>query len=79
MTDKREFQVRVDLRYPTGKKRKAEDIINSLKTLYADAVNINEGTPNEEISFIEIRRSGHRTGTEDTIIARWEVGKGKTI
>ncbi len=77
--DNRDFRVIVNLNFPKGKRAKAEGIIESLKILYSEAENIHEGEANEEISFVEIRRSGHRLGIADTVIGRWEKGKGKVI
>jgi len=65
---------------------KEEDLalIDQAKTLllplFKKAVNINEGLPNEERGFIELRECNHDDLTRtipDVILARYEVGKGQ--
>lgn len=79
MADERDFRLRIDLTFPPEAKQNADQVRDALLPLYRNAVNINEGEPNAEVSHIEIERCGHRLGLPCEVIARWEVGRGKVI
>ena len=76
------YTVDLKLAFKKSDKNQMEALRDALAPFFQKAVNINEGQDNQEISFIEVRECNHddpsRT-TQDKILARYEVGKGKVI
>ena len=67
------YRVRVDLSF--GSESDAQLVMNYAKTLAGTAVSINEGEPNEEISFCDLELCRHDEGLPCTKLDRVEVRK----
>jgi hypothetical protein len=65
------YRVRVDLSFDS--EADAQLVMNYAKTLTNRAVSINEGEPNEEISFCDLELCGHDEGQPCTRLDRVEV------
>ena len=70
-------RIRMDLAFEEFNKEKAEQARKLLAPFLKNAVVINEGEDNEERGYIEIENCGHDEGKPCTVLARWEVGRGK--
>lgn len=81
MTEIRDYRIRMDLTFPPAAAQYIDQIRDALLPLYQNALNIHNGDPNAEISYIEIERCGHRLEPPQPceVIARWEVGRGRVI
>ena len=76
MVDEKDVRLILNLNFPLELRTEVERAYKVLVRLSEKAVNINEGQPNEEIGFVELRLSGHRlTNIADEVISRREVGK----
>ena len=67
------YRVRVDLSF--GSEADARLLMNYARTLAGKAVSINEGEPNEEISFCDLELCRHDEGLSCTRLDRVEVRK----
>jgi len=67
------YRVRVDLSFDS--EADAQLLMNYARTLAGKAVSINEGEPNEEISFCDLELCRHDEGLPCTRLARVEVRK----
>ena len=67
------YRVRMDLSF--DKEEDAQLLMNYAKTLTGKAASINEGEPNEEISFCDLELCGHDEGLPCTRLDRLEVRK----
>ena len=65
------YRVRVDLSY--DKKSDADDLMVLVKNASSQAVSINEGWDNEEISFCDYELCGHDEGKPCTRLERVEI------
>ena len=76
------YRIVADLAFNKVDKRQMEALRDALAPFFRMAVNINEGSENQEIGFIDVRECNHddagRT-TPDKVLARYEVGRGKVI
>ena len=79
MADNRDFRVRMDITLPLNAQNYAIQIRDALTPFIKHGVVINEGEENEERGFIKVERCGHRLKEKCTVLARWEVGRGKVI
>ena len=67
------YRVRVDLSFDS--EADAQLVMNYAKTLTTKAVSINEGEPDEEISFCDLELCRHDEGLPCTRLDRVEVRK----
>ena len=65
------YRVRVDLSY--DKKSDADDLMVLVKNTSSQAVSINDGRDNEEISFCDYELCGHDEGKPCTRLERVEI------
>lgn len=71
------YRVRLDLSFDD--ESNAKSLMECAKKLFSKATNINEGKPNEEISFIDLERCGHDEGKPCTRLDRVEIRKLEVI
>ncbi len=67
------YRVRVDLSF--NSEADAKSVMNYAKALTGKVVSINEGEPNEEVSFCDLELCGHDEGLPCTRLDRLEVRK----
>ena len=75
-------QVRITVFIEDMTKTDMQALEQLVKLYAAKAVNINEGSDNQEVSFAELRECHHDDPdryTPDVILARWEVGRGRVL
>jgi hypothetical protein len=65
------YRVKIDLSYENEADARA--LLDGVKGLGAKAVSLNEGGPDEEISFCELELCGHDEGKPCAILERTEV------
>jgi hypothetical protein len=68
------YRVRIDLSFDS--EADAQSLMNYAKDLAGRAVSINEGEPNEEISFCDAEICRHDEGLPCTRLERLEIRKG---
>ena len=72
-------KVSLTLHFPITNQAQMEQLRDAVLPLFLHAVVVNEGQPNEERGFIELEDCLHDEGGSCTLIARWEVGRGRVI
>jgi hypothetical protein len=72
------IRVRLDLSFNLADQAQVDALRESLVPFAAKAVNVKQGTDNEERGFISIEHCGHDQTPPAAckVIAMWEVGKG---
>ena len=71
--DDRDFRIRCDLTYPKNKQGIAIGLINHIKNLMDEAINIHPGEPTEELGYVYIERCGHRIDEACEVIESYKV------
>ncbi len=79
MADERDIRVRTAFNFPPDKETEANQLIKLLEPYMQYTEIIFEGKGNEERTFLDIERCGHRLGLTCDKVERWELGKGKVI
>jgi len=65
------YRVRLDISFPD--EASARRLVDLAEELQGAAVSINEGKPNEEISFYDLEMCGHDEGLPCTRLERVEI------
>ncbi len=68
------YRVRLDMSFEN--EAEALSVVSFAKTLTGKAVSINEGSANEEISFLDVEQCRHDEGLPCTRLERVEIRKG---
>ena len=79
MADERDIRIRMDVCLPPEAASYADEIKDALVPFLRHGVVINEDQGSEERGYVEVERCGHRLGQECERVARWEVGRGRTV